>query len=831
MTQRSIFLLLLTVLTVHIFSQPRDSEQARRLAVSFLNDSGTQMQRVPLSDEALQPVSFKGIHETPSLYIFNIKGENGFIVVSGDERARDILAYSNQQAMDETSIPDNLRYWLSVYEDEIKVLRSVDAGVQQIAPAQTTIQPVKPLLSNVKWNQNNPYNLLCPVIDSVKNTKAVVGCVATGMAMVMYYHRWPEKGIGSNTYTTTTLKIPLSLDFSKTTYNWDKMTPTYSSTSTSDEQQAVAELMYHCGVAVKMDYNTSSAAFFTDMGRALINNFGYDGNLQLVHRNFFSRDQWQNYLLTELYAARPTLYGGTSSEGSGHLWVCDGVDQNGYFHFNWGWGGLSNGYYAITALNPTSLGIGGGTGGYNYYQQIITGMNRPNAGSKLQLSVYSNDPPTTSVASAKRSQTFTYTAKRVFNYGILPLSFQIGLGLYNGTTLMNTLKFYQINDLNSYYGWNSLNYETLAIPAGTAAGTYQLRLMHRVNDQQSWTIVPHKVGTPGYIQARLTTDSVFLSSPQSELPSLTLDSVATKGNLYADKTGRFTVTLSNSGKEYNSSVMVRLSPVGTGSTFETTKEFLNVVNGESVSKVVMGTINVTPGEYWMSVHVDVANNYHTPVFQAIGDAVKVRVLPAPVTPPALSLTGLIAFPDNSSVFRNQASLKATIRNQGGMFENYLNAFLFTLTGGSSIGYIGYQKAVIDSLETITMYFKGDIALSNGDYRIGVYYYDQSWKRIAPSDQSMIQFSLVDESGTSLGEKTDTQVLLYPNPTRDELFLQVPGQVLSVTVYAPDGRRVLYQPAGNGSQERISVSNLQAGTYILRVERRDELPLQLRFIKQ
>ena len=130
-----------------------------------------------------------------------------------------------------------------------------------------------------------------------------------------------------------------------------------------------------------------------------------------------------------------------------------------------------------------------------------------------------------------------------------------------------------------------------------------------------------------------------------------------------------------------------------------------------------------------------------------------------------------------------------------------------------------------------MYFKGDIALSNGDYRIGVYYYDQSWKRIAPSDQSMIQFSLVDESGTSLGDKTDTQVLLYPNPTRDELFLQVPGQVLSVTVYAPDGRRVLYQPAGNASQERISVSNLQAGTYILRVERRDEVPLQLRFMKQ
>ena len=284
MTKGSIFLLLLTVLTVHVFSQPRDTEMARRLAVSFLNDSGTQMQRAPLSDDALQPVSFNGLHDTPSLYIFNIKGENGFIVVSGDERARDILAYSNQQTMDETSIPDNLRYWLSVYDDEIKMLRSVDAGVQQIAPAQTTLQPVKPLLSNVKWNQNNPYNLLCPVIDSVKNTKAVVGCVATGMAMVMYYHRWPEKGIGSNTYTTTTLKIPLSLDFSKTTYNWDKMTPTYSSTSTSDEQQAVAELMYHCGVAVKMDYNTSSAAFFTDMGRALINNFGYDGNLQLVHQ-------------------------------------------------------------------------------------------------------------------------------------------------------------------------------------------------------------------------------------------------------------------------------------------------------------------------------------------------------------------------------------------------------------------------------------------------------------------------------------------------------------------------------------------------------------------
>lgn len=822
--------LILLLIATYSVAQLRTSEQARRLAAAFLNrPQAAGQQRIPVGEDMLQLIPLTPDSSQAEYYVFNLINTRGFIVVSGDERAREILAWSDQQSFASDSLPDNLKYWLSVYSDEIKMVRTNDLQKSSGSATQVQTQPVAPLLGRVKWDQGYPYNLQCPVIDSVKNSRAVVGCVATGMAQVMYYHRWPEKGTGSKTYTTETLKIPLSADFSTTTYAWDKMTATYNSASTAEAQQAVATLMYHCGVAVEMDYNTSSAAYFTKMGQALITHFGYDANLQLIHRNYYSREAWVQVLLNELYAARPILYGGTSASGGGHLWVCDGVDANGYFHFNWGWSGLSDGYYAITALNPSSLGIGGGSGGYNYYQQIITGMQRPNSSSVQQWSFNLNELLEASIPGLKRQQTFTITAKKMFNNGLTPVSFQLGLGLYNGNTLVNVLKSVQINTLQPNYGWNSYPFSTLSVPVATAAGNYQVRLIRRFTSTQSWSWVPVRTGIPAWLDAKVTADSVLFSVPPSQSPVLSLEEVKPIGSVYTGKTGRFSVTIRNSGKEYNSSVLVRLTPVNGGNGFESGTELLNLISGESATQQLSGTVNVPVGEYWLTVLTDVANNYQAPVMQQLGDTVRIRVKPVSTTAPSLTLTEKIAFSSSSVVSRSQAVLRATINNTGGVFENYLNAFVFTTTAGSSVGYIGYKKAIVDSLETATFSFSGDLQQPTGDYRIGLFYYDNGWKQLLPYDRSLIFFTLVDDSVTSVPANERIKAFVAPNPVVDELVVFSEEPLQYVRIFSSDGRMV-YQGTMIGEMPaRIQVSHLTSGIYSLLSE--GIRPVQLRFIKQ
>jgi len=823
-------LLMVGFIGFQLQAQSRNIEQAQALALSFLgNSSGTQ-QRIAPDKDVLVPVELVQQSESPSVYVFNIPGDKGFVIVSGDQRARDILAYSDQRAFDPVHIPDNLRYWLSVYEDEIAFLRRSDAQVEKIG-ANITLQAVAPLLGKVKWDQGSPYNLLCPVINQEQATRAVTGCVATGMAQVMFYHRWPVQGIGSNSYTTETLKIPLSVNFSQTTYDWDNMTPTYSASSTEVQKTAVATLMYHAGVAVNMDYNTESAAYFTNMGRAMYERFGYDEDLQLVNRDYFSRQDWQQLLLAELYAARPILYGGTSSGGSGHLWVCDGVDQNGYYHFNWGWGGMSDGYFAISALNPSALGTGGGTGGFNYYQQATVGVQRPDNSSQPRLSVYMNNADITSASALKRTETFNVTYRQLYNRGLWTVNVQPAIGLYNGNTLISILKNYQQNDLATNWGWANMAFNTLSVPAQLAAGNYQLKPLIRRVGQSNWETLPVRIGAAPYFNVRLTTDSVFLSLPQPGAAQLVLEELKTIGNLYQNRTGRYSVTLLNNGLEYNSAVKIALTPVIPGAVFETSGELINLVNGATETVVFSGNLTVAPGEYWMSVQFDAANNYGSPVYQALGAPVKVNVLATPVTPPVLTLTEAISFPDNSSVVKSQASLKAKIHNSGGLFEEKVIAFIFPMTAGNSLTYIGYQTAIIDTNETATLYFNGNINLNNGNYRVGLYYQNSGWKQFDPGSYSLLTFTLVDDPGTSVSLLQSGVLAVYPNPATELLRVMIPDGIERISIYSTDGRRVYSQIVKGTEQVQVAISDWQAGVYVIRAEGSGQESVMRRFIKE
>ncbi|MDE6402800.1 MAG: C10 family peptidase, partial [Muribaculaceae bacterium] len=207
------------------------------------------------------------------------------------------------------------------------------------------------------------------------------GCVATSMAQVMHYWQYPEKGTGTVTYTAETLQKKLSLNFSQKKFDWDNMLPTYIEGQYNQVQaDAVAYLMKACGYAVHMEYGIdSSGALAMDVRNAMYKYFNYDGNMKYTLRCLYSTDEWYEMMYTNLKDVGPVIYGGGSMLGGGHSFVCDGYDkETNMFHFNWGWTGMSNGYFSLDALNPEALGTGGGTGGgYNFTQDAVFGIQPP----------------------------------------------------------------------------------------------------------------------------------------------------------------------------------------------------------------------------------------------------------------------------------------------------------------------------------------------------------------------------------------------------------------------------------------------------------------------
>lgn len=351
-------------------------ETAQKVATTFLNNNGAK---------AAQLTDLSKAAGFPNLYIFTT--ENSFVVMAADDCAQPILGYSLSGNFIVDDMPENLRWWLQQYSDEIQW--GIENGIQPDKSTADEWQDLKegkrskdtptvvvePLLAT-KWDQGSPYNMYCP-------NGTVTGCVATAMAQVMKYWNYPKQGQGSHSYIPE--KHPeygeQSVNFGEATYDWDNMTDTYNSTSTDTQKQAVATLMYHCGVSVNMNYATSSeggsGAVSSTVPDALVEYFKYAPSATYKYKNDFTNDQWIALLQSELDEHRPIFYAGryeykvnNETKTGGHAFVCDGYRSDNYFHFNWGWSGsdgngTDNGYWPIGALNPQSNGIGSGHGTYN----------------------------------------------------------------------------------------------------------------------------------------------------------------------------------------------------------------------------------------------------------------------------------------------------------------------------------------------------------------------------------------------------------------------------------------------------------------------------------
>lgn len=381
-------------------ASPVDSATAERVARHFWNSHRDQ--GVPALSVAMRTA----VLPWDAFYVFESDEAAGFVIVAADDCIEPVLAYSfSNGAVRGDSVGREMRWWLDGWQQQVDAARS--AGLKPTAAvsarwqtlAEGTAEPLPltvtaPMLTT-QWDQDAPYNDKCPSRTVWGYTsRAATGCVATAMAQVMRYWSYPQQGIGINTYNSTSPSGwgqgfgKQTVDFGATTYQWDSMPDVLTSVSGAAQIDAVATLMYHCGVACEMMYGTAfeggSGAFVHSIpllsyGHALngmIEFFGYSSAATGVDRVKYDDSTWTAMVRGELDHQRPIIYAGGDDVSGGHCFVCDGYDAENRFHFNWGWSGTGDGYFLLDHLAPGVGGTGGGTGTYDFtnLQQILVGI-------------------------------------------------------------------------------------------------------------------------------------------------------------------------------------------------------------------------------------------------------------------------------------------------------------------------------------------------------------------------------------------------------------------------------------------------------------------------
>ncbi len=350
-------------------------------------------------------------------FVFNVSGNKGFVIVSGEDRALPVFGYSDEGAFDPDNLPDNLRYMLAYYQNQITWLER--SGIEVTADIQaewshylngtnfrSTAQEV--VLETAEWDQGKPYNGMTPLISG---EHALTGCVATAQAIIMRYHQYPVRAIGGVS----------SYDGVSTTYDdydWANMPLTYPRDGYGDARDnAVAKLMWHCGANVEMSYGLSaSGASMKLPAKSYVEVFGYSPAIRYLKKETYRWEEWKEMIREELDAGYPLSYGGQSS-GGGHAFVCDGYDAQGFFHINWGWGGYSNGFFALSVLDSNY-----GNDGYSDSQEMILNIRPSQTGDKK----YVYKPVVTDISYS----------------GSLPLTGNVGMSIGLRYTAFDNLDYY-----------------------------------------------------------------------------------------------------------------------------------------------------------------------------------------------------------------------------------------------------------------------------------------------------------------------------------------------------------------------------------------------------
>ena len=729
----------------------------------------------------------------PYLYAVQPDNQRGFVIVSGDDRFRDVLGYSESGTFDNANIPDNMRAWLQGYVDEMKHLKAI--GYQPSASAAHRTSGVKKAISpliQTHWNQGAPYNDICK--NYFVHNDAVTGCVATAMAQVMYYSAQKH---GDNTYTTT-VEIPgytTGYNYSVpavsagTVINWSNMLPEYTysynnstekydiANFTNEQGTAVATLMKCCGASVQMDYANSasggSSASISEVPNALITYFGYDETVRYESRGMYTLATWTELIYGELAAARPVLYGGQSS-GGGHAFVVDGYDGDELFHVNWGWGGSQDNYFALSVMNPgDNSGIGASTSndGYSFGQEAVIGIQ---IGSGQTYS----EPKKMTFKELSISGNAIHT--KVWNYNNETLTFDYGFGYIDE---FGNVEQFGVHTYQFGYMYGNDDFYTTISGTAKPAGTYKIVRISRLNGTTDWVVQDDE-----YVEAVFDGSSVTLTKhPVVSLEAQTFNFTGTK---YVNEVQPIEVAIKNNGDEFYGTLFLFASKT------ETKGEYENL-GGVTITKGNTATLTfefepTSTGKYniWVATDSEGSN--------VIGTS-KVDITEAPSSGETSSNVDLtfthqvVLNADNTNVVGKIAKVKVSVTNSTSVnFQGLIGLLTWKWNGVNGSANVGGKTVVVPANSTVDVEFESEELTGAEKYSFTVYYYKGETQ---PEDRTKIYeyytpidgYTTYDANGNAVLKKAEESITV----DADVAYVDLCGQTTTNTITSQANPNTLF----------------------------------------
>lgn len=752
----------------------------------------------------------------PAVYVFENRASEQVLFVSADDVVAPLLGYADATPAG-TEMPPQLKWWLEQYASQIAYAQLNGFGEDgQSAPgavlaAATDRTPIAPLVKTT-WNQSAPYNNDCPVING---ENAVTGCVATAMAQLMSYYKYPTKGTG--TVSVEVNGSTYSMNLANTTLDWANMLDSYptATSGTAVQRKAVSTLMKACGYSVEMNYGVNaSGAPSIYVATALVDNFKYDAGVRYVERSYYSRADWHNLIYSNLKNFGPVCYGGSSTNG-GHAFICDGYSTDGFFHFNWGWGGAYNGYYSLEALNPDGQGIGGFAGGYNFGQDAIIGVQLPTGNTPAFDPIISSCDGLTGEVSGSGlvfGGGFQNRNEQTLNADVCAKFVPVngGNAVYG--------KLYTVN-LQQWYMYNSLylNFSSVSL----ANGTYDVYVVTKpVGSSGPYYPMSVEMGLPDHFRLTKSGSSYSVQNISAGEPTITFSNVF-KEIYYSSKNQYIPV---NPSITYSVANNTQLETMG-GFAFQvvsgqavvayTTGQFYDLMPGESQSETL--TLEVT-----LRSMPDLNTDYDLYVYnpevypssttldkegaQKIGT---VRFVEYPTT----TLEG-ISFAidgDSRNVDPYNVPFKGSVKCTAGIFSNTLMVGIYE--GAATSTYLKpltYVKLSAGESTAFKTTFAADLQLDT-DCRAVLYYLDMATSRYTSIGR--VNFHTAKTGGIDDLDADSADGLKISMDGRKAIIASS-ARIERVVVVNANGSEVYVPVAHQGISAVADMEALPAGIYIV-----------------
>lgn len=843
MMKRVINFILLVVFTLGVSAKPRSQSEAYAIARNFF-----EKKQISVSELHQQTTAESMFRKTKSLqmpdlepfYVFG--NENSFVIVSGDDRMKSILGYSDNSSFDEERIPDNMKYWLEMYAREAEWVSEHEGTEtqhkQRFVPSVENDFPesVEPLLGNVAWNQSEPYNDMCPLFGS---SRCVTGCVATAMAQIMYYHKYPETGKGEILYQYSVTggdKSVVREDLSTYTFDWEHMLPVYEEGNyTPEEAQAVAKLMYACGVSVSMQYSpTGSGALSSAVAQAIIDNFSYDPNVSYLMRDFYSYDEMMYKIKKELSEGRPILYNG-ATETVGHAFVFDGYDADGLIHVNWGWSGMSNGYFELTSMDPYEQGIGGagtGGGGFVYQQGMVYGIQKPTGETKYESNFFMEDSLRIDRMQAAVGETFRIESPTVYNM-TTRFSGSLGIVMYrmndDGSFSSDATVLDEYKTAENYQTYEGIFRHVFSASIDAEDGYYVIYVATKDERETSWVPVRVVQDYNNCIYAEIENGNINFYYPSLYF---NLDGIATAAHpLYISKTGSFDVEIKNNdSKDFNGYIAVGL--VSDNSAIAIAMEQVLLLPGQEKNLTIRGLIDpeyFSAGEYTVYLLYNIGSYFY---FVNPEKGTNVTVNRKPLGDAELQLVVPVSIVDSDELYQSRPmTVNAFVENKGALFDDYIYARIYKDGEEEAIKEFGEYFFIEKGEKNISMSISH--GLEPGMYRLGLFTQSNGiYSVIYPSQNAYVDFEVRMPSGIDESTADEGGLVAYPVPAIDVLNIELPCDVNGITVTNLEGQNVYIDECVHFSGETcvISVGEWPCGYYIV-ILRTDSGVMHKKFFKR